>query len=94
MISGMAVALKALDPRIKIFGAEPANAADAADVRYVVRRRAFWHASNSPGRLNRCPNERGVCRPKLVAMLHGLARPSTELQPSTHVPTASRRVRL
>lgn len=33
MISGMAVALKALDPRIKIFGAEPANAADAADVR-------------------------------------------------------------
>lgn len=32
MITGMAIALKSLDPGIKIFGAEPSRAADAAQV--------------------------------------------------------------
>ena len=38
MISGVAIALKALDPDIKIFGAEPANAADAFEVGRSVGR--------------------------------------------------------
>jgi len=36
MISGVAIALKALDPRIKVIGAEPLNASDAAAVSGVI----------------------------------------------------------
>lgn len=59
MLSGIAIAVKALKPDIKIYAAEPANADDcaksfAANERIPLQGMVFWVVVKTDPRLNQC----------------------------------------